>query len=206
MKTSEIIVTTRGEGMNEALAATEKLGQDSGLSHKENLRLRLLAEELIGLMRGITGSVEARYQAGQEERKFALSLSADVVLDLEMRRQLIAASSSGKNSAAKGLMGRIREMVAIVLLPKGQSSAALANLSLGLISMGSPMGYAAGEDSYTWSMSTYMAELQNHMNDEAENAKEAYDELEKSIVANLADEVSVSIVGSKVEITITKAF
>ena len=205
MKTSEIIVTTRGEGMQEALAATEKLGQDSGLGHKENLRLRLLAEELIGLMRGITGSVEARYQVVQEGRKYALSLSADVILDQDMRRQLIAASSSGKNSAAKGLMGKIREMVAIVLLPKSQSSAALANLSLGLISLGSPMGYAAGEDSYIWSMSTYMSELQGNM-DEAEDTKEAYDELEKSIVANLADEVVVSIVGSAVEITITKAF
>jgi hypothetical protein len=205
MKTSEIIVNTQGVGMDEALAATEKLGQDSGLSHKENLRLRLLAEELIGLMRGITGSVEARYQAGQEEREFTLSLSANVVLDQEMRRQLIAASSSGKNAAAKGLMGRIREMVAIVLLPRSQEPAALTNLSLGLISMGSPMGYAAGEDAYTWSMSTYMSELQNSMN-EAEDAKEAYDELEKSIVANLADEVSVSIVGARVEITITKAF
>ena len=205
MKTSEIIVNTQGVGMDEALAATEKLGRDSGLSHKENLRLRLLAEELIGLMRGITGSVEARYQAGQEEREFTLSLSANVVLDQEMRRQLIAASSSGKNAAAKGLMGRIREMVAIVLLPRSQEPAALTNLSLGLISMGSPMGYAAGEDAYTWSMSTYMSELQNSMN-EAEDAKEAYDELEKSIVANLADEVSVSIVGARVEITITKAF
>ena len=100
MKTARIKVTTRGEGMEEALAATEKLGTDSGLAHKEQLRLRLLAEELIGLMRGIAGSVEACYQAEQEERRFRLCLSADVTLDKEMRKQLLAASSSGKNAAA----------------------------------------------------------------------------------------------------------
>ena len=37
-------------------------------------------------------------------------------------------------------------------------------------------------------------------------SKEAWDELEKSIVANLADEVSVNTVSSTVEITISKAF
>ena len=205
MNTPEIKVTTQGVGMEEALAATEKLGLDCGLGHKENLRLRLMAEELIGLLRGITGSVEACYQCREEARKFDLRLSADVFLDQEMRKQLLAASTSGKNAAAKGFMGRLREMVAVVLLPKSQGPAVLSNLSLGLISMGSPVGYAAGEDIYTWSMSAYKNELENSM-ESLEEAKEEWDELEKSIVANLADEVSVKIVGSNVEITITKAF
>ena len=205
MKTPEIKVTTQGVGMEEALTATEKLGLDCGLGHKENLRLRLMAEELIGLLRGITGSVEASYQCQEEARKFDLRLSADVFLDQEMRKQLLAASTSGKNAAAKGFMGRLREMVAVVLLPKSQGPAVLSNLSLGLISMGSPVGYAAGEDIYTWSMSAYKKELENSMESLA-GAREDWDELEKSIVANLADEVSVKIVGSNVEITITKSF
>ena len=191
--------------MNEALAATERLGLDSGLGHKENLRLRLLAEELIGLLRGIAGTVEAFYQAGEEERRFSLRLSADVILDQETRRQLIAASSSGKNAAARGFMGKLREMVAFVLLPKSQSAATASDLALGLISMGSPMGFVSGEDAYSWSMSNYVSELKDKL-DEVEEAKEAWDELEKSIVANLADEVSVNIVGNAVSITITKVF
>ena len=36
--------------------------------------------------------------------------------------------------------------------------------------------------------------------------QEAQDELERSIVANLADDVTVHIVGSEVEITIYKTF
>lgn len=205
MKTAEIKVTTQGEGMEEALAATEKLGLDCGLGHKENLRLRLLAEELIGLLRGITGSVEAEYQAREENREFNLRLCADVTLDQEMRRQLLAASSSGKNAAARGFMGKLREMVALVLLPKGQNASSVSSLSLGLISMGSPVGYVSGLDTYSWTMSTYMSEIKENLEDIA-GAQEAWDELEKSIVANLADEVSVNIRGSAVEIAISKAF
>ena len=203
MKTSEIRITSRGDGMEEALAATERLGLDSGLGHKENLRLRLLAEELIGLQRGITGSVEADYRAWQEDKKFTLCLRADVNMSMELRRQLLAASSSGKNAAAKGLMGRIRDMIATILLPEKESSLP-SGLSLGLMSMGSPTQYRSG-DAYAWTLKRYMSEVSSSR-EQDEEAAEAWDELEKSIVANLADDVSVRIEGSGVEIVITKAF
>ena len=204
MNTDEIRITSRGDGMEEALAATERLGLESGLGHKENLRLRLLAEELIGLMRGIAGSVEADYQAGQENKEFTLCLRADVSMSMELRRQLLAASSSGKNAAAKGLMGRIRDMVAAFMLPEKGESPIPSGLSLGLMSMGSPSHYRSGEG-YAWTLRQYMSEVQNGR-DKDEEAAEAWDELEKSIVANLADDVSVKIEGSGVEIAITKAF
>lgn len=205
MTISGIKVTTRGEGMEEALAATEKLGLDSGLSHKENLRLRLLAEELIGLLRGISGDVEADYQARQEGKKFVLSLNADVRMTQDMRKQLLAASSSGKNSAARGFMGRLREMVAAILLPENGDSDEVSGLALGLMSLGGPARYTAGVNAYAWSMSKYMSEVRSSREAD-EDAADAWDELEKSIVANLADEVSVKIVGSTVEISIAKAF
>lgn len=205
MQTPEIKITTTGAGMEDALTATEKLGIESSLGRKENLRLRLLAEELIGLLRGIAGSVEALYQASCLDGAFALRLSADIVMNQEMRKQLLAASTTGKNSAARGFMGRLREMVAIVLLPGTPGISALSGLSLGLMSMGSPGGYTAGDKSYVWSMNRYISEVKNNA-DENEEAAAAWDELERSIVANLADEVSVRIVGSSVEITIAKTF
>ncbi len=205
MKTSEIKITTQGVGMEGALAATEQLGLDSGLGHKEVLRLRLLAEELVGMLRGITGSMEAYYQAQQEDRKFLLRLSAEVGMTQELRKQLLAASTSGRNAAAKGFMGRIREMIAAVILPQSGDSAPLQGLSLGLMGLGSPSHYSVGMDAYAWTMSRYVSEVQSSR-EVSEEAAEAWDELEKSIVANLADEVSVKIQGAKVEIAITKAF
>ena len=63
----------------------------------------------------------------------------------------------------------------------------------GLMAMGSPDGYQMGYISYQW-----------YLNHDA--PKEEWDGLEKSIVANIADDVSISIVGSKVDINISKAF
>ena len=204
MNTAEIRITSLGEGMEDALAATEQLGLDSGLGHKENLRLRLLAEELIGMLRGIAGSVEAIYQAEQEKQSFTLCLRADVNMSMELRRQLLAASSSGKNAAARGLMGRIRNMVAAFILFEKGDSTLPSGLSMGLMSMGSPTVYRSG-DAYAWTLKRYMCEVRSSQ-EQNEEAAEAWDELEKSIVANLADDVSVKIEGSYVEIAITKAF
>ena len=55
-----------------------------------------------------------------------------------------------------------------------------------------------GGYSNAWSLSTYKQG--------AKNKTEAWDELEKSIIANMADDVIVGIIGGKVEITIKKSF
>ena len=205
MKTAEIKVTSREVGVQDALATTEKLGVDAGLSEKENLRLRLLAEELIGLLRGIAGDVEAVYWVEQREKAFALHLKSELLMNQELRNELLSASSTGKNSAAKGFMGKLREMIEVMLLPSKEDPFMMTGLSLGLMSSGSPVGYNVAMDSYVWSMNQYKTEVEGIV---VENtaAAEAWDELEKSIVANLADEVSVAIVDNDVEITIYKAF
>ena len=102
-------------------------------------------------------------------------------------------------------MGRLREMVAVALLPGDKDEAMLMGMSLGFMSMGSPIGYTAGAESYAWTMSRYVEELRVSAAQGGE-AAEAWDELEKSVVAKLADEVSVSIEGYTVEIVISKVF
>ena len=49
-------------------------------------------------------------------------------------------------------------------------------------------------------------DLINDQMSENKDAAEAWDELEKSIVANIADGIKVKILGKKVEITVCKAF
>ena len=200
MEQIEFIVTSRGEGIQEALAATEKLGVDSGLSIKENLRLRLLAEELFGMVRSIVGDMEARYWVEHEGKSFVLHLGSEVELTQETRRQLIAVSTQGENAAAKGFMGKIREMIAVALLPRESGASLLSGLSLGLMSMASPSA-----NTYRWSMSQYKEAVNSERARNAE-AEAAWDELERSIVASIADEVSVLVAGSSTEIIIFKTF
>ena len=207
MKQEEFIVTSRGEGMQDALAATEKLGADSGLNKKENLRLRLLAEELFGMVRSIVGELEARYWIEHEGKSFDMHLSSEVELTQEMRKALISVSSQGENAAARGFMGKLRDMIAAALLPK-ETRPLLSDLSLGfmgLASNSSPYAQQAAADAFRWSMSQYKDIVSSELS-ENEDSRAEWDELEKSIVANIADEIVVSVVGSAVEITISKAF
>ena len=205
MKTAEIRITNF-EDYQRALLATEKQGEESGLSGKQNLRLRLLAEELIGFIKSLTGEVDALYWVDRQGNTFVLHLKADdIIMNKEVREELLSAATTGKNAAAKGFMGKLRDMVASVMTPSAQAPTVLSALSLGMMSTASPVGENAGMSSYIWSMKTYKEKLLTKDGREID-LEEASEDLERSIVANLADDVLVSIVGSRVQIDITKAF
>lgn len=201
MKTPPITVTSKGAGMGEALAFTEDLGVETALDKKSVLHLRLLAEELFGMLRGIAGDVNADYWLEKEGGKFELHLKSSVKMTDDMREQFLSAASDGKNYAAKGFMGKIRVIFADMLyytkeaLPYAMMNSAVAY----------PMGGASVESSTVWSMRLYKEELQREKADKKE-AAENWDELEKSIVANIADDVKVKLIGSTAEIIIYKTF
>ena len=55
----------------------------------------------------------------------------------------------------------------------------------------------------SWSMQKYKSSLKHEMTGD-EEAKAEWDELEKSIVANIADEIKIAITGNGVEMTVFK--
>ena len=57
---------------------------------------------------------------------------------------------------------------------------------------------------YEWSMLRYEEQLAARIRTDDTAAKEAWDEIEKSVVAHVADDVKVSIRGRTVEMTIFK--
>lgn len=201
MKSALITVTSDGQGIIEALSMTERFGTESGLDKKPVLHLRLLAEELFGMIRSIAGNVEASYWIENDDNNYELHMKSDVEMNLKMRDQFLSASSSGENEAAKGFMGKIKVMIANMLL---ESQEPLPYAMIDAISTYSMAGMT-GEVVSVWSMSYYAEEIQKHMNDTKE-AADVWDELEKSIVANIADDVKVKIKGKNVEIIVYKAF
>ena len=60
---------------------------------------------------------------------------------------------------------------------------------------------ASGAYSLQWSLRYYAQNVKK----DAEN-KEAWDELEKSVIANLADDVIVGVKGNQVDIIVRKEF
>ncbi len=191
MKTDVISVSSRGEGLEKVLQQVEKVAAYKDLSPKNTLHLRLLAEELVGMMRSITGETKGEFWMEDDKNEFRLHLRTWTPMDFEKREQLLAASTSGKNEAARGLMGRLRDFFE----QGGQSSS--------LYLYGPEMGEFSGNPALglEWSMLAYQRELEAASKND-EKAREMWDELEKSVVTHVADEIKVSIRGEQAEMII----
>ncbi len=109
MKTDIIVVSSKGERMEAALNQAEKVAAYKSLSPKNTLHLRLLTEEMMGMMRSITGETEGKFWIEDQDDEYRLHLQVKSRLSSEKREKLLSASSSGRNESAKGLMGRLRD-------------------------------------------------------------------------------------------------
>lgn len=201
MKTESINISSTGTGKEKALELTRKTAAYCDLDHKSELRLRLLSEELMGLMNSFTNELLGSFWLETNGDVVEVHLKTEIPMDLQTRKEILSVATSGKNAAAKSFMGKIREMIEILTLPDDPETKAMTDQAMGIMSMGCQMGTHACN--YSWTMSTYIASIENNTKPEA---KDALDDLEKSIVANLADDITVHIVGSEVEIAIYKTF
>ena len=204
MKTEIINVFPTGEGRDAALELTERTGAYCGTDQKTALRLRLLSEELIELVRALNNELESSFWLETNDNNIEMHLKTVISMDLATRKELLSVSSSGKNEAAKGIIGKIREMIAVATLPEDPETKIMTKQALGLMALGNPSNAYYG-GSYTWSLASYSTSIGNAPIGEA-GVSEAQDELEKSIVANLADDVKVTIVDSNVEVVIYKSY
>ena len=198
MKTDVITVSSRGKQMEKALEQADKVAAYKGLSAKDALHLRLLTEEMMGLMRSITGEKEGTFWIEDQDGEYQLHLKVRAMLTSEEREQLLAVSSSGKNESAKGLMGRLRDFF------DWGSDADLSAYSSPLLLPDAFEQSSSPMLDWEWSMSRYERALSSQMEQGDQAVKEAWDELEKSVVRHVADDIKVSIRSGIVEMTILK--
>ena len=198
MKTDVVTVSSRGSRMGAALSQVEKVAAYKGLTGKNVLHLRLLTEEMMGMMRSITGETEGKFWIEDEDSVYQLHLKVDTRMNSGKRDQLLAASSSGKNESAKGLMGRLRD-----LFDRGADEDVAGSTSAMLLPGFYEHSTAPTLD-WEWSMTRYHDALSTQISQNNASVREAWDELEKSVVAHVADDVKVYIRGRQVEMVIVK--
>ena len=184
MKTDVIIIANDGSGMEEALRQAEKMSVYKELSRKDALHLRLLTEETLGMMRSLTGTARGEFWIEDEDREYRIHLKTMTNMTFDKKDRLLEVAGSGKNEAAKGIMGKIRTFFD----PLGES----------------PVFFDLAMENTTWSMSAYRTSVQSRLEEDYAGAAEAWDELEKSVVQNLADDVKVYIDGRNVEMVIIR--
>ena len=209
MKSDIIQIDNQGIGFQDALEQTALTARFRGLDNRESLRLRLLTEEMLGMLREITGETEAKFWVESEGKQYELHLLARPIITGRMREELLSVSSTGRNAAAVGVMGKLRD-----IFERAYDVTDVRDLSdyysRGLILTAAPeeidpMTCSFNASVVAWSMQKYKTTVAAEKETD-ESAMQEWDELEKSIIANLADEVSISIRGREVEMVVYKNF
>ena len=191
MKSDVILVSSKGEGMNAALAQADRTAEALKLSPRNALHMRLLVEEMMSMIRSIIGQLEGKFWIETDDAGYRLYLQTVTLMDTQQRAQLLSASSTGKNEAHRGIMGKLRAF--FEPMPIDDTPALLAASVL--------PGDEKGE--LSWSLEAYRERL-NRRKNASEDAQEEWDELEKSVVSHIADNIVISIRGYDVELVIHK--
>ena len=204
MKTEWVEISNDGTGMKAALNVADNFALSLDLKGKKNLHLRLLAEEMFNMVRAITGGFNAYFWLEEENRVCRLHLKAPKIeLDYGKRQELLSVSTEGGNAASRGIMEKIRDIVEAGLYNISEGYNIQAQYGLGMFSYGA-VGIndtAMSDAVFAWSMQKYKDEIESHTEE-----TEAQDELEKSIIANIADDVRVGVRKDSLEIVIEKKF
>ncbi len=196
MKSESIVISTNESNLDKVLEVVEAFSKD--LDHKTGLRIRLLAEETMNLIRSITGEMDAEFFLEKDDDQVRLHLNTNTIMFAQKRKALMEISTSKENAAAKGFMGKIREVFELAMLPKDERSARESRI--GMMGLVDPTALSA-TSAETWKMSNYKDSV-DKMDQDTEFYQEARNELERSILGNIAKEVEISIIGDDVRMTI----
>ena len=208
MRTDITTIDSNGNGVQLALNRTEGLADVHMLTKKDRLHLRLLAEETFSMVTAIVGDFSAKYWAEGEEGEYRIILQADADITEEEEEQLLSISTSGENTASRGIMARIWKHYKAAL--KENRKAAVMEAARGMTYSEAELLYGKlgtirfdGEDGeeYAWSLKQYKSNVQKLLKED-DSAKGRWDELEKSIVANIASDVRVGVTEDHVKMVI----
>ena len=178
------------------LKECNKVAEYNGLTTKQTLQLRLICEELDAMLPNIIEEFDGDFWIEYENGECKVNALIDIPeLTAERKSKLIEVATSKKNAFAVGIVGKIRSAIENLFLSKEYfETYDMARL------FNAGVEYSVGlSPVYSWSLNNYRNVVKK------ENVED-WDELEKSIIANLADDVAVAVKGKNVEIVISKDF
>ena len=198
MKSNVCKIENSTRDLDAILKESQKVADYNNFTHKQAMHLRLLCEELAGMLPYIIDNFDGKFWVEYDEGVCKVNVSVKIPeFNAEKKEELIGISKSKKNSAAVGIVGKIRNTIEDFFL--NDDAMSVFDASSGTFSMAT--GYTEGVDySYLWSLDQYRDYV------EKENKTENWDELEKSVIASIADDVIVGVKGKKADIIIVKKF
>ena len=205
---SQIFLASNEDALEKAYIKVDKCAEELKLKNKDTLRVKLLLEETIGMFEEMTDAFTALLWVEKYKNQCAIKLIGNTKIDAETKVDLLSVSSTGNNSLARGFMGKIKDIIetsilnyeSVMKLNQQYNGIPVNYAGLGVYS---DIGLATNPVAFSgmmWSMNDYKQSLEEGKASN-EGMLAAWDELEKSIVANIADDVIVGVDKDKVQIT-----
>ena len=177
------------------LSETERFGIFTGLERKEADILRLLAEEMFGMTRGILSAREGwnewsgAFLAENDGRDFTLRMTVKARITSKARDDFLSAAKDGVNANEKGIFGKLRGVFERMIFASDDVPSETFPL------------YAYGNGiPVLWSVHAYSSTL-----DKKEKVRE-WDGMEKNILIGVADDVIAGVSALGAELTVRKDF
>lgn len=208
MVSDKFMVNSDAGRMAAARYATENFAWHAGLDRRATLRLSLLVEETLGMVKAMVDDFYGRIWFVGDADACEIHLEATASMDSDRKQELLSVSSTGRNAAARGFMGMLGDVISGALHNIGHAvdtaygETAVSGSVMAPAGLGTPDMY---DLTPVWTLQQYKANVEKGRleGDALERAKE---DLEKSVVANLADDVVVGVKGDRIELVIKKRF
>jgi hypothetical protein len=180
------------------LQESENVANYNGLNQNQTLQLRLLCEEIDGMLPKIIGDFDGEFWIEYENGICKMNISIEFSdFTIEKKKELISVATNKKNAAVKGLVSRICSAIEDFFLSEGNYEPYDMETSCYYL----PSEFHTGVDYFNlWRLEQYKSTITQEEN------KEEWDELEKSIITSIADDVIVGVKGKKANIIIVKKF
>jgi hypothetical protein len=202
----EIFVDNTEEKFIAALEKVDEFISNQPIKGKQALHLRLLAEEALGMVKAMTGDFKAVFSMEGKDGDYKIKLALKTDMSMDKKTNLLSVSKSGKNAAVKGFMSKIGEIIENGLLNfddvmKLQQEYVGGYTEFAYMGLGLSGGIPISSEPLMWSLQNYRNALTDAMDDN-KPVEDAWDELEKSIVASIAKDVIVGVKRDRVDLII----
>ena len=178
------------------LKESERVALYNKFNQKQTMQLRLICEEIDGMLPNIINDFDGDFWIECEDKVCKVCVSVKIPeLNTSKKEELIKIAKNKKNASAVGIVGKIRSAIEDLFLDKDTFEA--YDMAM-LFNAG--VEYSVGvAPVYSWSLNKYRTVVK-------EENVEDWDELEKSIIANLADDVIVGVKGKQANVVVVKNF
>ena len=198
MKSNVCKIENGTQDLDAILRESEKVAVYNELDHKQTLQLRLLCEEMDGMLPKLINGFDGDFWIEFEDGVCKVNASIELeTFTADKKKDLIAIAKNKKNATVVGIGGKIRSILEDIFLDENVAR----GFDMSQNALHYANTYAVGTNySYLWSLDQYRNAAST------EEKAEDWDELEKSVIAAVADDVIVGVKGKRADIIIVKNF